>query len=437
MISARAQEEWNFDETAIPDYVIPDVLAADDGHRISDVTQWESRREAILDILQSEMYGRMPSRPEGLHFKVENVDPRALGGKAVRKEVKVFPTSGESMGYTMLIYIPKGVKGPVPAFLGLNFQGNHTICDDPGISIYDTTDITVTRFGPVRERGSASSRWPVEMIVSSGYALATVFYEDIAFDPEPYPYDPEAYPTDGVLPLGSGWGTVCAWAWGLSRAMDYLVTDPALDPDRIAVIGHSRLGKTALWAAAMDRRFAMAVSCCSGCCGAALFRRQIGETLSVVGWFAPEFFKYVGKEDRLPFDQHFLLSLIAPRPVYVTSATRDLQADPHGEFLSGRLASPVYALYGEKGLVTEPSSREPVPEGYVYESGYDTVRGTVCGPARDGGNLTSDALLFEGFPKADTPLQEGNIGYHIRSGEHDMTVWDWEQIISFADKRLR
>lgn len=453
----------NYDEMSIPRYEIPDVLQAADGSRITGVKEWEARRPEVVDMLQKEMFGYMPTHPKDLHFKVENEDGAVFGGKASRKEVKVFLSADESVYFTMLMYVPNGVKGPVPAFLGLNFQGNHTICEDPGVSVYDTVKVASTRFEGIKERGIASSRWPVEMIMDSGYALATIFYEDMACDIQGAPFD-------GILPMGYGlgpgkepntdfgkvreeshpsgseWGSICAWAWGLSCAMDYLVTDPALDPGRIVVLGHSRLGKTALWAAAMDKRFAMAVSSCSGCGGAALSRRNIGETLPAVRqnfpqWFTPEFDKYADDVAALPFDQHFLISLIAPRPVYITSATEDIWADPHGEFLSGKLASPVYALYGEKGLVTDLSITEPAPSGYVRSSGYKITNewngGTTCGPARDKGNVISDAVLFKGYPKADTPLQDGFIAYHVRTGEHDITSWDWQQFIFFADKRLK
>ena len=444
--SASAQEskpvrnyglEADYDEMTIPPYVIPDVLEMTDGTQVTNVGQWEKRRAEILDMLQKEMYGYMPEHPKDLHFKVGNVDEAAIGGKATRKEVKVFMNADESISFTMLMYVPNGRKSPVPAFLGLNFCGNHTICDDPGISIYDTLKV-VTRFGDPHERGYVSSRWPVDMIMDSGYALATIFYEEMT------PDVPD-HATDGIHPFGEDWGTICAWAWGLSCAMDYLVTDPALDPGKIAVIGHSRLGKTSLWAAAMDKRFAMAISSCSGCCGAAFSRRMMGETLAAIRdviphWFIPGFCKYGDNEEALPFDQHFLIAAIAPRPVYIGSATQDIWADPHGEFLSGRMASPVFALYGEKGLVTDPVRTEPVPAGYVPVSGYVTDEdneGTTNGPARDGGNVISDAILLKGYPKADTPLQDGLVGYHVRSGFHDITYWDWQQYIAFADKRMK
>ena len=470
-VSVRAQEQEKvnygaiatYDELAIPLYSIPDVLAEEDGTPITGVRQWEKRRGAILEMLQKEMYGYMPAHPKGLHFKVGNVDETAIGGKATRKEVKVFLTADESVYFTMLMYVPNRKTGPVPAFLGLNFQGNHTICDDPGITIFDREEIVSTRFEGIPERGSASSRWPVELLMDSGYALATIFYEEIAPDVPGCPYG-------GVLPLGYGlasdripaavmdregseghpvasdWGTICAWAWGLSCAMDYLVTDPALDPGKIAVLGHSRLGKTSLWAAAMDKRFAMAVSSCSGCCGAAFSRRRVGETLAAVRqnfpqWFAPVFDRYADDESTLPFDQHFLVALIAPRPVYITSASGDIWADPHGEFLSGKLASPAFALYGEKGLVTDPGMAEPVTGEYKRQSGYvitdvDRNGGIASGPARDSGNVISDAILFTGFPRGNTPLTDGFVGYHVRTGVHDIDSYDWQQYITFADKRM-
>ena len=393
-LPAQNHEEANYDEAAIPPYTLPEALVCNDGTPVSDKETWEGiRRQELLDIFSEEIYGRLPDTDISTTYNILEEGSPALGGKAVRRQVEiVFRRDSICRKALMLMYFPV-TDEKVPVFLHFNFQGNQTVSDDPGIIPSEYSR---------RPRGNQKNRWPVGKIIDAGYGLATIHYFDFYLDRK------DNF-TESVMPLfgyrsaedvpDDGGMAISAWAWGYSRAMDYLETDPSTDASRVIVAGHSRLGKAALWAGAQDTRFAVIISNDSGCGGAALSMRRIGETVNEINkvfphWFCRNFRKYSRNEDNLPVDQHELLALAAPRPLYVASAEEDRWADPKGEFLSLWHASEVYSLYGYKGM--------PSPE----------------------------------MPEVNCPVME-RTGYHIRTGIHDVTDYDWDCFIKFSDKWLK
>jgi len=400
---------FNYDEEKVKPYTLPDPLVTEDGKKVTSAEMWKTvRRPELLRLFEEYVFGKPLPKVEGIRFEPGKTNEHALGGKAVRKEVTVrFSPTADEPSMSILIYAPKGKKSP--AFLGLNFNGNQAVTDDPEITLNpnwmragDKDGTVVDNKATEKSRGKESRRWPLEQVIDRGYAVATIYYGDI--DPD---FD-DGF-KNGIHALfpqkertGDDPGSIAAWAWGLSRALDYLETDPLIDAKHVAVLGHSRLGKTSLWAGATDERFALVISNNSGCGGAALSRRDFGETVARINtsfphWFCRNYRKYNDNEAACPVDQHELIALIAPRPVYVASAAEDLWADPRGEFLGAVEAEPVYKLLGT--------------DGFAGLKSHDT-------------------------PAVDQPVNGGTIGYHRRAGGHDVILYDWERFMDFADRHF-
>lgn len=401
---ADVTPDVNYDESKVRQYVLPDPLTRRDGTRVANAAGWRERRTELLDLFARHVYGRTPLDAITVRHELMESSSDALGGAAIRKQVALhIGDAADGPVVHLLIYLPARSTGPAPVFVGLNFHGNHTTQPDPAIVLPTSwvRDAPTTEAAGNRAteagRGKAASRWPVEQILSAGFGVATAYYGDL----DPDYHDGFANGVHPLFPRTGGdddWGAIGAWAWGLSRIMDYLETDPQVDASRVIVTGHSRLGKSALWAGAQDERFAAVISNQSGCGGAALNRRNYGETIARITtvfphWFCPKYASWAERETEMPIDQHELLALIAPRPLLVCSAVEDRWADPRGEFLSVYHAGPVYRLLGR----TAPSS---------------------------------DAM-----PDVEQP-PETTAAYNIRPGKHDVNPADWAVMIRFVQRWL-
>ncbi|MCH2211386.1 MAG: acetylxylan esterase [Fuerstiella sp.] len=403
-----SEKEFNYDESLVPRYELPNPLMTEDGRVVNSVEIWRSvRRPEILRLFEQHVFGRLPGINVRLRVRTHECT-EVFDHLAIREQQTVYLTDDDTgPSVDVLIYTPKKSVGPVPAFMGLNFGGNHTIDADPAIRLSkslerkDQRRKTNGNRALEASRGLRSARWDIRKILSGGYGLVTAYYGDIdpdfddGFQNGIHQLDPEK----GPVRAGDAGGSISAWAWGLSRILDTLETHPLIDGRRVAVFGHSRLGKTSLWAGATDERFRLVISNNSGCGGAALSRRRYGETVKRINtvfphWFCRKHREYNDKENSLPVDHHQLLALMAPRAVYVASAQDDRWADPHGEMLSLYYAGPVFALFGKSGL---PSA--------------DQI-------------------------EIDRPLQV-DVGYHERTGKHDVTSYDWTQYLKFADRHLK
>ena len=359
----------NLDESKVGDYNEP--MPA-----VNEVKEWEKeRRPELYGLFEKNVYGRMPTIDIPVAYTPEGEDSNAVDGLAVKKNVTIrFSPTDTSARIHLALYLPKKARRKAPVFVGYSFTPN---------------DVT-----------EHSSQWPLKEILSRGYGVAVAWYWDIE------PDRADGWQT-GIRTTLAGplqiepyeWSAMGAWAWGLERMVDYLTTEPQVDAKKLIVIGHSRLGKAAVWAGASDQRFAMVVSNESGEGGAALGKRNYGETIAIINdkfpwWFAPAYKQFGSNPAAMPTDQFELLSLIAPRPLYVASAIGDQWSDPKGEFLSALLAGKVYGLYREAGVGTDS------------------------------------------MPPLEHPIGK-YVRYHIRNGKHDMTLYDWQEYMNFADERLK
>jgi hypothetical protein len=376
-LATSQRPDINYVEARVPHYVLPDPLTTN-GARVGAAAEWQRRRGEILELFREHVYGRSPGKPDQLQFQHLEEDASAMAGAATLQRVAIVSRhAGREHRFEITVFLPNRRRGPVPVFFLIN-----------------------NRPGRARARDREEPGfWPAEQVIARGYGIAALQNAELA------PDDKDRY-RQGVIQFFEGaptgprppnaWTAIAAWAWGARRAMDYFETEPRIDATRVAVVGHSRGGKAALWAGAEDERFALVVSNESGEGGAALSRRQFGETVERLTttfphWFAANYAGFARREERLPIDQHMLLSLIAPRLLYVASADEDLWSDPRGEFLSLAHASPVYGLWGDRTI-----------------------------DARD-------------MPRLDTPLMVGRRGYHVRRGGHNLTPYDWDRFADFAD----
>lgn len=401
---------------------LPDALRRFDGSRIGSAEEWNRlARPELKSLFQHYMYGHFPPPPRRVEAKVRHEDRNALGGTATLREVVLRFGPPEAPVINLLVVTPKQRAGQVPVILGINFCGNHAVLEDPNIALPTVwmpshcpgcADNRATDAG----RGKNADSWDIRQAVQRGYAVATFYHGDV--DPDRAGAAEglrafaatgrlrealEAPPADRRCPAcperyargDYDWSTIAAWAWGFHRAVDYLLTDPTVDARRIAVFGHSRNGKTALLAGAFDERIGLVLCHQAGCGGSAPSRGKIGESVKQINdrfphWFNAAFKEFNDAPQKLPFDQHQLVALCAPRPVLLSNATEDQWANPSGQFDVLLAAAPVYRLLGVPGL---EASTMPEP----------------------GRLLTS------------------RLGYFIRPGKHSTTSEDWRAFLDFCD----
>lgn len=380
----------NYDESKVPHYDLPDPLTTAEGTAVTNAKQWRNiRRPQILSLFANFIYGTVPIPPDPIQqsYQIIKEDKSFLDNKATKLDISIRFKNRKGTAQThIIVFIPNQIEKPAPAFMMMSF-------DNPRGSSFQLSN---------SRKGHLRNGVPLVKLIDNGYGYISVYHGDlighneVSFGKGIH----KLFFRDGQsFPKAHEWGVLGANAWTGMRALDYLETNDRIDAKRIAIMGHSKMGKATLWAAAQDERFALAISAQSGCGGAALWRRKFGETMLKLNrfphWLCINARKFNEREDDLPVDQHMLLSLIAPRPVYVASGTADTWADPHGEFQSAKHAGPVYRLLGKKPLSTTK------------------------------------------IPSPNQPLLNGDIGYHLRTGGHSVAPYDWEQFIRFANNHLK
>jgi hypothetical protein len=394
----------NYAEDSVGTYTLPDLLTCADGQKVTTAKTWqEKRRPELLKLVESIQYGKMPAKPAALQFVVTEKDVPAFNGKAIRKQVTVYFTKDTSQHkMLLLIYIPAKATKPSPLLLNISFAANNQVANDVGVRV---GDIWVSG---KKIKADQLSRFPamnIEQFMDAGIGFATVYYGDIEPDFKQgirYGIRGAYLKPNQTEPANDEWGAISAWAWGLSRAMDYFETDQLIDSKRIALQGASRLGKTVLWAGINDTRFKMVIASISGEGGAAIARRNYGETIQHITdtsryyyQFAPNYHSYAANVQTLPFDAHALLALMAPRALLLQTGSTDYWSDPKGEFLSAIAAAPVYALFGKKG-----PGNSPMPSA------------------------------------GDTSWLMNRLGYYMHDGGHTVLPEDWTHFISYMKKHL-
>jgi hypothetical protein len=382
---------------------LPDPLVMLNGDKVTTKEQWrDKRRPELKALFQHYVYGYFPDAPDKVEAKLDREDPKALDGKATLKEITLSFGPPKTPPIHLLLVVPNDRKGPAPVFVGMNFHGNHAVVKDPQVRLptvwvpngTGAKDNRATDEG----RGTEVDTWALDQSVARGYAVATFYCGDVDPDRKDVREGIQQFIGKKDQPGPHDWGTIAAWAWGIMRAVDYLVTDKDLDKSRIAVVGHSRLGKTALLAGAFDERIALVIPHQAGCGGTAPSRTKVGETVKQINtnfphWFDATFKEFNDQVDKLPVDQHCLAALVAPRPLLYTNAVDDTHANPEGQFEMLRAADPVYRLLGAGGL-----DAKKMPEV--------------------------------------NQLVDSTLGYYIRPGKHSMTRDDWKVFLDYADKHF-
>ena len=380
-----------YDEAKVPPYTLPPLLVSTDGKAITTAEEWfQFRRPQILGLFGNLIYGVVPSpeSPIRTTYEVLQVDKDFMNGQATRKDVRIrFQNEKGEAEIRILVFVPNGLKKPAPAFLLHSFSNTR----DEG------HDANPTRPGFLR------NGLPLGEFFKRGFGFVVVPQGDLVRHNEVEflkGIHPLFYRTGQSFPKANEWGVISAVAWGGSRAMDYLETDRDIDAQRIAIVGHSKMGKATLWTAAQDTRFALVISAQSGCGGAALWKRNYGENLEKMVtrfpyWLCRNASKFVRNEEDLPIDQHMLLACIAPRPLLVHSGEDDRWADPRGEYLGAYHAGEVYRLLGKKSLTTETS------------------------------------------PKVGQAVLDSDVAYINRPGGHSVEVEDWILFLGFAEKHWK